>query len=64
MSPVDDGRADGAAPISDDLDLPGLAFEFLRRNPRYVADASRRPDEKSTGNADDLARQWGLRFRP
>ena len=67
MSPAHDWREDDPARISDDLDLGGYAFEFLRRNPDYVR------DYRQLGQCDDstrrkegpgIARQWGLRFRP
>lgn len=63
MPPVDDGRASNAAPISEELDLPGFAFEFLRRNPDYAREASSQLAAHGE-EGDDLARRWGLRFRP
>lgn len=41
------------------LDAPGLAWEYLRRNPGYVADWQRH-----AGGAHNarVAEPWGLRF--
>ena len=40
----------------DDLDAPGLAWECLRRNPRYRAEFP----EMTAGNRSPS--DWGLRF--
>lgn len=64
MPPVDAGRASHAAPIPEDLDLPGLAFEFLRRNPAYVRDARKRHPGRHGEQTAEIAHRWGLRFRP
>ena len=50
------------------LDAPGFAWEFLIRNPAFERDCKRleRADDQeplSTGELDDFARRWGVRFR-
>ncbi|MFY9655557.1 MAG: DUF6499 domain-containing protein [Methylocystis sp.] len=63
-------RSPDAVAQLNQLERAGFALEFLRRNPAYRHDYARTqrsiarrrvdPDEAS----DDLARRWGLRFRP
>ncbi len=61
--------ADAVAQLKQ-LERAGFALEFLRRNPAYRDDyartqrhiAHRRVDPDEASN--DLARRWGLRFRP
>ena len=40
------------------LDRAGMAWEFLRRNPKYKKDFSR-----AVEGSDAIARRWGLCFR-
>ncbi|MBH1993263.1 MAG: hypothetical protein I8H86_10275 [Sphingomonadaceae bacterium] len=48
------------------LDLPGFAQEFLRRNPRYRADHRKVTRlfvrEGATQAREVMARRWGLSF--
>ena len=52
------------------LERPGFAVEFLRRNPDYRRDFVRTQRQIARTAVDaetarsDLARRWGLRFRP
>jgi hypothetical protein len=52
------------------LDRAGFALEFLRRNEAYRSDYARTLRQIAAGAPDpdgaraDLARRWGLRFRP
>jgi hypothetical protein len=52
------------------LDRPGLAFEFLRRNPDYRAEWRYIRQQIDQGQLDvqsartALARRWGLSFCP
>jgi hypothetical protein len=52
------------------LDRSGFAVEFLRRNACYRSDYIRTLRQVARGGIDpasarsDLARRWGLRFRP
>lgn len=63
MPPVSDWRVDDPAPDFNGYDLPGFAFEFLRRNAHFVKDWSNRSERDSEQDAL-VARRWGLRFRP
>jgi len=63
MPPIDNGRPSRATSIPDDLDLPGYAFEFLRRNPAYAREARVWLAKPSSADAIERARRWGLRFR-
>ncbi|GGF11740.1 hypothetical protein GCM10011611_16750 [Aliidongia dinghuensis] len=51
-----------------DLDAPGFAWEYLRRNAQFnkerisLEEADRQGALK-TSDADDFARRWGVRFR-
>ena len=50
------------------LDAPGIAWEFLSRNPAFERDCQRLAhaddqDPHSAGEQDDFARRWGVRFR-
>jgi hypothetical protein len=51
---------------SHELDFPGFAQEFLRRNPAYrkqFTAVSQSGDSRSTAIAqEDMARNWGLSF--
>jgi Family of unknown function (DUF6499) len=52
------------------LERPGFAVEFLRRNAHYRRDFARTQRQIARASVDaetaqaDLARRWGLRFRP
>ena len=52
------------------LERPGFAVEFLRRNADYRRDFARTQRQIARTAVDaeaarsDLARRWGLRFRP
>jgi hypothetical protein len=59
-----DWRSEDAHRDLDELNLRGLAWEYLRRNPDYIQ------DYRSIATASDIgpevgetARTWGLRFR-
>lgn len=49
-----------------ELDFPGFAQEFLRRNPEYrkhFLDATQSGYRSSTASVqEDMARNWGLSF--
>lgn len=50
------------------LDTPGLAAEFLKRNPDYIADHERLARLAAEGRLDPADRDafaaaWGVRFR-
>ena len=58
-----DWRDSAAYGDLDEMSLRGLAWEYLRRNPDYLADYL---EFRSAGGADrssDVAQSWGLRFR-
>lgn len=55
------GGAGGGWPPLAALDVPGFAWEFLRRNPDYHADYVRGLAERQAGQGSIDAR-WGLRF--
>lgn len=49
------------------LDRPGFAVEFLRRNPDYRADCIRVLSQAKRGVVTaeaEFARRWGVRFSP
>lgn len=52
------------------LERPGFAVEFLRRNPDYQQDYARllrqtsRDQARAEAARTAVARRWGLRFRP
>jgi len=62
MTPVSDWRVDDPAPNPNTIDLPGLAFEFLRRNADFRMDWSNRSTRNSEQEVS-VAQRWGLRFR-
>ena len=50
------------------LDAPGFAWEYLRRNPWYLAERAELQEADRQGTldqarTDDFARRWGVRFR-
>ena len=59
-----DWRSGAAYDALDDVSLKGLAWEYLRRNPDYVADYERL--DGAAGNREtsvEVLKPWGLRFR-
>lgn len=51
------------------LDAPAFAYEFLRRNPDFLADHARltrkaRRRTLDAAEAEEFARRWGVRFQP
>lgn len=58
--------SEGGKAALQQLDLPGFAQEFLRRNPRYRADHRKlmrqSAREGETGTQEVMARKWGLSF--
>ena len=49
------------------LDAPGMAWEFLRRNPKFAAEQAQLEQASRRGafdpvQAEDFARRWGVRF--
>ena len=49
------------------LDAPGLAWEFLRRNPKFAAERAELERNAQNGEADSSAvddheQRWGVRF--
>ena len=52
------------------FERPGFAVEFLRRNAEYRRDYARTQRQIARSSVDpeaarsDLARRWGLQFRP
>ena len=57
----EDWRSRSAYTYADNLDAPGLAWEFLRRNSDYQAAFEAAPAQDDHG-VDGPARRWGLRF--
>lgn len=62
-------RSEDAVEQLNQLERPGFAFEFLRRNAAYRGDYARTQRRIALGRVDqdaaraDLARRWGLRCR-
>ena len=56
----EDWRSPAAYDYAKTLEAPGLAWEFLRRNPEYRADCQAKAGD--AGGADARAAVWGLRF--
>jgi hypothetical protein len=57
----EDWRSRAAYDYATTMEAPGLAWEFLRRNPDYRADYEIARAEADDGAAGP-ARCWGLRF--
>ena len=65
-------RSPSAYLYAAQLDLSGWAWEFLRRNPAYRADAARpastpveaKANDNPDGGATEPGTDWGLHFRP
>lgn len=66
--PGENWRTAAAYDYLADLDIAGVAFEFLRRNPGYQADCSKHAVTQDALSADEEAksaghaRRWGLAF--
>ena len=65
--PNENWRTAAAYDYLADLDMAGVAFEFLRRNPDYQADCKRIVSQDALSADDEaksvgLARRWGLAF--
>jgi hypothetical protein len=63
-----DWRSPGGYEDLRSLDAPGLAWEYLRRNPDFARERAKlaRAARRGTLNpatADEFARHWGVRFR-
>ncbi len=58
-----DWRSGAAYDDLDDLSLRGLAWEYLRRNPDYVAEYENGTStEPGEANIAESCKSWGLRF--
>jgi len=64
-------RTPSAYLYATQLDLVDWAWEFLRRNPAYRADAARQSpspdgaeDDEEPDCGPEPSADWGLRFRP
>ena len=65
--PQAEWRSPGAYDDLRALDAPGLAWQFLRRNPTFQRDRKRLEEAAKRGvlsadEADAFARRWGVRF--
>jgi hypothetical protein len=63
-----DWRSAAAYEDKHDLDPPGFAYEFLRRNPKFVRDQKKLEralarHALTTQMRSAFARRWGIRFR-
>ncbi|HEV2605626.1 MAG TPA: DUF6499 domain-containing protein [Microvirga sp.] len=59
-----DWRSGAAYDDLDELSLRGLAWEYLRRNPNYIADYDQvASDPTDPSRVGEVAKSWGLRFR-
>ena len=63
-----DWRSSGVYEGPWSLDAPGIAWEYLRRNSKFLQEREKldRAARKSTldqAEADAFARRWGVRFR-
>jgi hypothetical protein len=61
-------RSPGTYAELQSLDAPGIAYEYLKRDPEFLEDQERlrkatRTDSLDPAEADAFARRWGLRFR-
>jgi len=70
MTHDENWRTPSAYLYAAQLDLVDWAWEFLRRNPAYRADAFRRlspgeaEDDEEPDRVIEPSADWGLRFRP
>jgi hypothetical protein len=68
--PISDWRSSDMVEQLNRLDRSGFAIEFLRRNDAYRAEYASTEQLIARGGTDpevayaNLARRWGLRFRP
>ena len=68
MPPASDWRSLAREGYLKDLDRPGFAWEFLRRNPAYQEDYNTIAREAASDAADEgtrrepLVSRWGLTF--
>jgi hypothetical protein len=60
--PSRDWRSAAAYAELENASARDLAWEFLRRNPRYVRDWEQLDDRRSDDDAEAVAEHWGLRF--
>ncbi|BDG74401.1 transcriptional regulator domain-containing protein [Roseomonas fluvialis] len=60
--PSRDWRSAAAYAELENASARDLAWEFLRRNPRYVRDWEQLDDTRPDDMADAVAERWGLRF--
>jgi len=59
-----DWRSGAAYDDLEELNLRGLAWEYLRRNPDYIAEYRDVVNEPAgTAEVKQTCRSWGLRFR-
>ena len=61
--PSRDWRSAAAYADLENASARDLAWEFLRRNPRYVRDWEQLDDRRPDDAASAVAERWGLRFR-
>lgn len=60
--PSRDWRSAAAYAELENASARDLAWEFLRRNPRYVGDWEQLDDAPPDDAAEAVAERWGLRF--
>jgi hypothetical protein len=60
--PSRDWRSAAAYAELENASACDLAWEFLRRNPRYVRDWEQLDDRRADDAAEAVAEPWGLRF--
>lgn len=60
--PSRDWRSAAAYAELENASARDLAWEFLRRSPRYVRDWEQLDDARPDDAADAFAERWGLRF--
>jgi hypothetical protein len=60
--PSRDWRSAAAYAEPENASALDLAWEFLRRNPRYVRDWEELDDARPDDPGDAVAERWGLRF--
>jgi hypothetical protein len=60
--PSRDWRSAAAYAELENASARDLAWEFLRRNPRYVRDWEQLDDRLADDAAEAVAEPWGLRF--
>lgn len=60
--PPRDWRSAAAYADLESASARDLAWEFLRRNPRYVQEWQQLDDTRPDDAADHVAERWGLRF--